>query len=86
MPLTPFDTMPEVEREEWVDYIANCALGEMHCNGQTGADREAIIDLMLGAGHDECVRCGWWEEVSRCEQIGGECVCEDCREDGEEMD
>jgi len=84
--MAPFDTMSEKDRDEWIDYIANCGLGEVHCKSQTDASDEAIADLMLDAGYDRCARCDWWEEVSACAQIDGECVCDECREEGEEDD
>lgn len=78
-----FSTMSTYEISDWVDYIANCALGETHCRVGTGASEDEINELMLNHGYDLCVRCGWWMENHDCDWIDGECVCEDCMTEDE---
>ncbi|WP_110644102.1 hypothetical protein [Salinicola sp. CPA57] len=81
--MSPFDEMTDAERDDWIDTIANQGIGEMNCKADTGADDEAISELMLDNGYDRCVRCDWWEEVAFTQPINDECVCNDCLEDGE---
>ena len=83
----PFDAMTAQERDEWVDTIGHSDSGEARALQQLPDCREVHIEaLMLDNGYERCVRCDWFEELSQVQQVGGEAVCNDCLEEGEEAD
>ena len=83
----PFDAMTAQERGEWVDIIGHSGIGESTALQQIPECEEDHIEaLMLDNGYERCVRCDWFEELSQVQQVGGEEVCNDCLEEGEEAD
>lgn len=83
----PFDAMTAQERGEWVDLIGNSGSGEATALQQLPeCEEEHIEALMLDNDYERCVRCDWFDELSQVQQVGGEAVCNDCLEEGEEAD
>lgn len=80
--MNPLKELSQKDREEWIEYIANCGLGEMHCISQTGATAEQITEMMEQAEYKLCPGCHWFEEIHefgpRADDDSEE-VCQDCR-------
>lgn len=81
--LGPFAAMSDAEKADCIDTIANQGIGEISVMQQTGAEPGHVAEFMLDNGYDRCSRCDWWMEVSACDVINDECVCEDCYTDEE---
>lgn len=82
--MNPLLQMPDVDRAEWIDYIANCGIGESRALSQVeGLEQHHIDEVMAEAEYERCCRCDWWMEVHTIHQIDDQSVCEDCLTDEE---